>query len=387
MRLRDDPLRAPDAEMAEIISDIHWIWARFISRSREVTAEILSTIMAIDNEIHKQDELGIIIEELTTWIDAAEADFRTARINIATLDELTGWRDKMQSDLSASGLQFRTHIIRFRELTGHAPPNGFDYSLAWLLTDISDIEFGENTTNVPMMIFNQLGGIIPAHLGGESAQSLESNAHLKLMELHEAVGNYARADRTRDNLEIQFLKGEINKYELYSASYDRFLTRLKVYEQKYSYAMAMLELDSVTGGLISFVYREPSVSWFDEVDWIFDGRLSTAYTWMETPGGAWQLVNEDEGNGQLAFIIQEPPITERITHIRLYYDEKLLAQNNASEALIFQPPEFGSGSLVEVVFFNGSTEVCRVYIDGFVNAGRFFEIHNETIDEIDEEED
>ncbi|MDR2570389.1 MAG: hypothetical protein LBD23_08855 [Oscillospiraceae bacterium] len=387
IRLRDDPEEAPDAEMAEIISDIHWIWARFISRSREVTAEVLRTIMAVDNEMSRQEELEEILEELAVWIEAAETDFRTARIDSTVLSQLTGWRDRIQNDLSASSLQLRTHRIRFRELTGHTPPGRFDFGSAWLLTDIDDISFSELTPAVPMMIFNRLGGVIPALLGGESAGSLESNAHLKLMALHEAVGNYARADEARDNHETQFLKGEINKYELYGASFERFMTRLKVYDHKYDYAMAMLELDSVSGGLISSTYRKPKISWFYDSDWTYDGRLGAVYTWMEDPVGAWRIINKNGSDEELAFMVQEPPTAERITHLRLYYDGKLLAENNANEALIFRAPDFGNTSLAEVVFYNGRAEVCRVYIDGFTNTGRFFEIPDEEIEETDETEE
>ena len=54
LSLREDPSQALDVETAELISDIHMIWARFTARSREVASDVLRAIIAIDTELCRQ---------------------------------------------------------------------------------------------------------------------------------------------------------------------------------------------------------------------------------------------------------------------------------------------------------------------------------------------
>jgi hypothetical protein len=206
-----------------------------------------------------------------------------------------------------------------------------------------------------------------------STQALVNNARLALMVLHEAVSDYARADIARSDLERLFRQGAISKYDIYNADYERFIARITLYEQKHAYARAMLELDSSTGGIISSVYRAQPAVWFYENYRAYEGRMNVTYAWMEHPGGSWRLSNTDDG-GHLAFTIYEPWTAESVSSVMLYYEEHLLAVGDISEALIFNPPNFGRGSLLEIVFYNDAHEVWRAYIDGFANAGRFFRL-------------
>jgi len=372
-RLRYAPIQVPDAEMAELISDIHLIWARLTTRSREVVLDVLNTIIAIDTELYKQLELEAFLAELTEWVDTAEREFRTSRLDGATLRELTDRRDRVRRDLAASNLQLSTRMGRFRELTGYTLPGDFDFGSAWLLANIDNIELFEFTPPNPMMFFAHLDGIVSTVTAATSVQTLVNNARLALMVLHEAVSGYARADITRNGLEQLFRQGEISKYEIYNADYERFIARITVYEQKQTYARAMLELDSGTGGIISSVYRAQPAVWFYEKDRAHEGRMNVTYAWMEHPGGSWRLSSTDD-SGYLALTIYEPWTTESVSSVMLYYDGRLLAVGDISEALIFSPPNFGGGSLLEIVFYNGTEEVGRAYIDGFANAGRFFRL-------------
>jgi len=387
-RLRYDPMQTPNAEMAELISDIHMIWARFTARSREVVLEVLSTIIAIDTELNKQLELEELLAELTEWVNTAEKEFRTSRLDSATLRELTDRRDRVRRALDASSLQLNTSMGRFRELTGYTLPGDFDFESAWLLADIDNIELHGLTPPNPMMLFANLNGIVPPVTASVSTQALVNNARLALMELHEAVSVYARVDITRSDLERLFRLGEISKYEIYNADYERFIARITVYEQKYAYARAMLELDSGTGGIISSVYRAQPVVWFYEKDLTHEGRMNVTYAWMEHPGGSWRLSSTDN-DGYLAFIIYEPWTAESVTSVMLYYENRLLAMGDINEAFIFSPPNFGRGSLAEIVFYNGPQEVGRAYIDGFANAGRFFRlaIEDECLQDLEEWEE
>jgi hypothetical protein len=224
-----------------------------------------------------------------------------------------------------------------------------------------------------MMLFARIDGIVPPVTAAVSVQALVNNARLALMVLHDAVSVYARADILRSGLERLFRQGEISKYEIYNANYERFIARITVYEQRHAYARAMLELDSGTGGIISSVYRAQPAVWFYEKDRAYEGRMNATYAWMKHHGGSWRLSNTDDGR-HLAFIIYEPWTAESVSSVMLYYEDHLLAVSDISEPLIFSPPDFGRGSLAEIVFYNGTQEVGRAYIDGFANAGRFFRL-------------
>ena len=363
---------APNATEAEILSDLHRLWSQFISRSRNVTGNVLMTLMAIDAETRRQEDLSEFLTEISAWLEAAEADFRTARIDVAVRDKIRARRDQIRSEQTASNLRLTTHMERYHDLTGRALPEGLNFETVWLLTDIDNIDLSLLPAPDPSMVFSGLSSIVPASDDSPSARQLATDARLALMSLHDAVDRYATEDKNLNQLDTMFKRGEATKYDLYDAGYERFVARTAVYGQKLAYAAAMLELDKSTGGFISALYRSEPVTWFTEPDWLLDGRMSISYVWMENPAGAWRLISTGDSAERIALIINQPWGSGNITHAGIFYRGLILAEGEANNEIIFTPPPFDGVSLIEIVFTNNGAEVNRAFIDGFANAGRFF---------------
>ena len=385
-RLRIDPMEYPNAETSELISDIYQLWGQHTQRCHQIAYDVLSSIMAIDTEMNKQTELIAMLVELSVWLGFAQADFRMSRIESSLLDALREKNDKAQRDLAAVELHLSTHSARFRELTGFSMPEDFDFKSAWLVTDVNRVILQPTALPAPVTLFSEVEGV--AVLGGSvlPTESLANRARIELMDLHEAVGRYAAADKSMEAFEALHRRGEISRYQFFDAIYDRMAARMVVFERKQIYATAMLELDRNLDGLISSRYRIEPVLWFFESAWIYEGRKNISYDWAEEYAGWWQAVRASGTGGRISLEIREPWISDaQISRVAIYYNGELLVEGRGIEALIFVPPVFTGNSLMEIALINeNGAEVSRVYIDGLANAGRFFEYIPPPVPDVDE---
>ena len=408
-RARVDPRVHPDAQTGEIVSSLCELWEQSTTRCYEIAAEVLSTLMAIDTELHKQVEYLMMYEELSVVLDVAEMDFRMSRITSAMLDSFNNRYERVQRDLTAVSLRLNTHNGRYRELTGFALPLGFDFKSAWLVTDVNRIGLQPILISGPVTLFAEVEGIAVFGGGSASTEPIVNRARIDLIDLHDAVRSYAAADRLRDEMEALHVVGEISLYQHFEAVYSRLAARVAVHERKQIYATAMLELDKSLSGLISSRYRAEPVLWFYEHDWVYEGRQDVSYDWAEEFDGWWKAVRVPGGADMIELEIIEPcfraaaedsdeseadeeseavePGEVIISRATIYYNGRVLANGRISSALRFLPPAFDENSLMEVVFAQeDGTEVCRAYIDGFMNAGRFFNFNPRPDPEPDTEE-
>lgn len=373
---RRDPVLSLDASTAEHLSELHEVWARFETGSADIVAEVLSTIMAIDTESTRQRELGELMEDMAGWIDTAEQEFRTAKIDADVLNNLKTMREQIRSNHAASVLRMQSHMNRYRELTGHGMSDRFDYESAWLLVDVGKVDTDRMPEPRPVMVFSKASGLISPPRDRTSKATMVNDARLVLISLHEAVLNYEKMDKLVETLEFRFMKGEVSKYMLYDAIGGRVLSAIAVYDYKYAYAVSMLAIDKASNGLVSSRYREESARWFSDNDKLFDGRYNVAYDWMKFIGGKWQLERTRGSDGKVAWNVSSFWFSRGDpTRVALFYNDKKLAEGRVKETLTFNAPSYSGTTLIKAVFYNDKgTELYYAYIDGFANAGRFFDI-------------
>ena len=374
-RMRTDPTLHPDAGTAELIADMNQMWRQHTERCYEIAAEVLTTLMAIDTERNRQIEFLMMLEGLEVWLEIAQTDFRMSVIEPAVMDALREKNSRAQRDLAETDLRLSEYNGRFRELTGFTLPTDFDFRSAWLVTDVDSVTLQPAAIPAPVTLFTEVDGVVMMGGGAPSPERLANNARVELMDLHDAISRYAAADKLMEDSEGLHRRGEITRYQLNDAVYDRLAARVAVHERKQMYAAAMLELDMNLAGIISSRYRAETVLWFFEADWVYEGRQNVSYDWAGNPFGWWQASAMQGRDGRISIEIHETgPGGSSISRAAIYYDGRRLAEGRIAASLDFDPPDFNGNSLIEVVFTaEDGSEINRVYIDGFKNAGRFFD--------------
>ncbi len=352
----------------------------YISRYNFLVEEIINLLIDIDLATKKRDYFRELEKELIEEFKQVEIDFKTGKIAQTERDDFNKLIDNAFSNKSEAENNLQGRKIRFKELTGYAMPTGFNFESAYFIVDYGKIPENLHISRYENSVFHISGGILGV-FSAEDIPKLKEDALKSFTELGDAVVEYSKVVKTKEENQQKLKTGKLSKKEFITSLRAEKEAILNAEIAKATYSKKLITLDRSMQGLISY-YMKPSFNFFVSPSFYrikASEDESSSKRHNETLVGRYCIYTNEQLQSQNKVVYKNFNVPREIVALAkgywIEYENATIGKSSRIDGSVELEKQDYMGKDIYIHFTDAEGNTIKTYsINGFLSKGIFYNV-------------